>query len=100
MANSVFLGSNVPQTVGNLNVQGTLDTTGNVTIGGALDVTGEARASQVAPNTITALVRARSTMNNGAGVATGTLTNAPAATNPTKWIPVDDNGTIRHVPAW
>jgi len=30
----------------------------------------------------------------------GTLTNAPAAGNPTKWIPIDDNGTTRFIPAW
>lgn len=37
---------------------------------------------------------------NGAAAAAGTLLNAPAAGNPTKWIPVDDNGTIRYLPAW
>jgi len=37
---------------------------------------------------------------NGAGASAGTLTNAPAVGNPTKWIPVDDNGTTRHIPAW
>lgn len=37
---------------------------------------------------------------NGAGVGLGTLTNAPAAGNPTKWIGIDDNGTLRYVPAW
>lgn len=37
---------------------------------------------------------------NGAAAATGTLTNAPAAGNPTKWIPINDNGTIRYMPAW
>ena len=40
------------------------------------------------------------TLPNGAGVATGTLTNAPAAGNPTKWITLDDNGTTRYIPAW
>jgi hypothetical protein len=39
-------------------------------------------------------------LTNGAGVATGTLTNAPAAGNPTKWIPINDNGTTRYIPAW
>lgn len=38
--------------------------------------------------------------NNGAGAATGTLTNAPAAGNPTKWIGINDNGTLRYIPAW
>jgi hypothetical protein len=28
------------------------------------------------------------------------LTNAPAAGNPTKWILIDDDGTLRKMPAW
>jgi hypothetical protein len=39
-------------------------------------------------------------LTNGAAAATGTLTNAPTAGNPTKWIPIDDNGTTRYIPAW
>lgn len=39
-------------------------------------------------------------VSNGAGAAAGTLLNAPVAGNPTKWIPFDDNGTIRYIPAW
>jgi hypothetical protein len=38
--------------------------------------------------------------DNGAGASAGTMTNAPAAGNPTKWIPIDDNGTTRYIPAW
>ena len=37
---------------------------------------------------------------NGAAAALGTLTNAPAAGDPTKWVPIDDNGTTRYLPAW
>lgn len=37
---------------------------------------------------------------NGAGAGAGTITNAPAAGNPTKWIPINDNGTTRYIPAW
>lgn len=37
---------------------------------------------------------------NGAGSGAGTLTNAPTAGNPTKWIPINDNGTIRYIPSW
>ena len=40
------------------------------------------------------------TFTDGAAAAVGTLTNAPAAGNPTKWIPIDDNGTTRYIPAW
>jgi hypothetical protein len=46
------------------------------------------------------LHRSATAMTNGAGASVGTLTNAPAATNPTKWLAVDDNGTTRYVPAW
>jgi hypothetical protein len=38
--------------------------------------------------------------DNGAGASAGTLSNAPAVGNPTKWIPIDDNGTTRYIPAW
>lgn len=42
----------------------------------------------------------KTTLTNGAGASVGTLTNAPAIGNPTKWIAIDDNGTTRQVPAW
>jgi hypothetical protein len=48
----------------------------------------------------TYLMQTTSAWTDGAGVATGTLTNAPSAGNPTKWIAVDDNGTTRKIPAW
>lgn len=48
----------------------------------------------------TFLARTRTAFANGAGASAGTLGNAPAAGNPTKWIKIDDNGTTRHIPAW
>lgn len=39
-------------------------------------------------------------LTNGAAASVGTLTNAPAAGDPTKWIGIDDNGTTRYIPAW
>lgn len=39
-------------------------------------------------------------LTNGAAAASGTLLNAPVAGNPTKWIPINDNGTTRYIPAW
>lgn len=39
-------------------------------------------------------------ITTGAGAQAGTLLNAPAAGNPTKWIPINDNGTTRYIPAW
>lgn len=37
---------------------------------------------------------------NGAGANVGTLNNAPTAGDPTKWIPIIDNGITRYIPAW
>lgn len=39
-------------------------------------------------------------LTNGAGSGAGTISNAPATGNPTKWIPINDNGTTRYLPAW
>jgi hypothetical protein len=39
-------------------------------------------------------------LTNGAAAAAGTLANAPIAGNPTKWVPINDNGTIRYIPCW
>jgi hypothetical protein len=46
------------------------------------------------------LLTTTTALTNGAAAATGTLTNAPTAGNPTKWIPINDNGTTRYIPAW
>jgi hypothetical protein len=46
------------------------------------------------------LLRTGATLANGAGAALGTLLNAPAIGNPTKWVPLDDNGVTRFLPAW
>lgn len=55
------------------------------------------RCLTIADNT---LLRTTVSFSNGAAAAAGTLTNAPTAGNPTKWIPIDDNGTTRYIPAW
>jgi len=39
-------------------------------------------------------------LTDGAGAGSGTILNAPAAGNPTKWIGINDNGTTRYIPAW
>lgn len=51
-------------------------------------------------NNATFMHRSKTTLTNGAGVGAGTITNAPSAGNPTKWIAIDDNGTTRKIPAW
>lgn len=39
-------------------------------------------------------------LNDGAAASTATMTNAPLAGNPTKWIPILDGSVIRYIPAW
>lgn len=39
-------------------------------------------------------------LTNNAGAQSATITNGPLAGNPTKWIPINDNGTVRNIPAW
>jgi len=46
------------------------------------------------------MIQTRTAFTNGAAAAAGTLLNAPVAGNPTKWIPINDNGTTRYIPAW
>jgi hypothetical protein len=40
------------------------------------------------------------TKTNAASTFTATMTNAPVAGNPVKWITIDDNGTPRRIPTW
>jgi hypothetical protein len=46
------------------------------------------------------LIRTSAALATGGAAATATMTNAPVAGNPTKWISIDDNGTTRKIPAW
>lgn len=50
--------------------------------------------------TATQLISSQVTLGNGAAAQTATLTNGPTAGNPTKWIPINDNGTVRYLPSW
>lgn len=64
------------------------------------DTTPEAAAFTQITNGDASLMRTSVALADGTGSAAATLTNAPVAGNPTKWMQVNDNGTIRHVPAW
>jgi hypothetical protein len=68
--------------------------------GTSLVLTGDVKAATHTNSSGTFLMISTAAFANGAASATGTLTNAPAAGNPTKWIPVNDNGTTRFIPAW
>lgn len=70
---------------------------GNPTIGvsgGKLAVSAELVLSKAQ------LLETSVALTNNAGAAAGTLLNAPVAGDPTKWISINDNGTVRNIPAW
>lgn len=46
------------------------------------------------------LMETSSNLSDNTGSSTATLLNAPSAGNPTKWIAINDNGTIRRIPTW
>jgi len=48
----------------------------------------------------TTLITTGVALSDGAAAQAATMTNAPAAGNPTKWIALNDNGTTRYIPAW
>jgi len=76
--NSTAIGATTPST----GAFTTLSATGDITTGS------------------TTLHKTSVALTNGAGVSLGTISNAPAVGNPTKWIGINDNGTVRYIPAW
>lgn len=66
----------------------------------SVNTTSDPGAGLIYTNSATFMSRTKTTWATGAAAQTGTLTNGPTAGNPTKWIPVDDNGTTRYIPAW
>lgn len=46
------------------------------------------------------LLTTSAALTDGAAAQLATITNGPTAGNPTKWIPINDNGTTRYIPAW
>jgi hypothetical protein len=68
---------------------------GTVSVAGSIVV-----GSEIFTGSTSFLHRTTGTLSNGAGAGSGTLTNAPSAGNPTKWISIDDNGTTRKIPTW
>lgn len=41
-----------------------------------------------------------SALTDVTGASAGTLANAPSVGNPSKWIQINDNGTLRKIPTW
>ncbi|VVE59459.1 hypothetical protein PIN31009_05542 [Pandoraea iniqua] len=82
-------------------VQGCTVTTGtidNTPIGATVPASGA--FSSVTAGEAARLMSTSVSLANAAGAAAGTLTNAPVAGNPTKWITINDNGVARRIPSW
>lgn len=73
---------------------------GSVGIGGTPDATYKLDVNGALSISSATMIRTATSFTNGAAAAAGTLTNAPTAGNPTKWVPIVDNGTTRYIPAW
>lgn len=74
---------------------GTLDGTA---IGATTASTG--KFTTVTSNGGASFMTTSAALTNGAAAAAATILNAPVAGNPTKWIGINDNGTLRYIPAW
>lgn len=46
------------------------------------------------------LLATSAALTNGAAAQVATMTNGPTAGNPTRWVPINDNGTTRYIPMW
>ncbi len=96
---NLLINSPVDDTASKLQVQGAGRTTGDFTCAAILQ--GGAVVSQSSLTiSDTIMIKSNTTFTNGAGASLGTITNAPSAGNPTKWIGIDDNGVTRYIPAW
>ena len=51
-------------------------------------------------NSATQILGSNTTITGGGTANVPTLTTGPVTGNPTKWLPYDDNGTTRYIPAW
>lgn len=68
--------------------------------GAAGSFAGSLKLTDLFTNNAAALIKTNTTLTDQAGAGLGTLTNAPTAGDPTKWIAIDDNGTTRKIPTW
>ena len=80
---------NIQLVAGSNSVDLTVGASNLLTLNGGLKTTGATFALQTA-----------TTLTDNAAAQVATMTNGPAAGNPTKWIAINDNGVTRYIPAW
>jgi len=74
----------------------TLQASGGLSVGTSSDP----GSGLIYTNSASFLMRTKTSLTGGGTGSVPTLTAGPAAGNPTKWLPYDDNGTTRYIPAW
>lgn len=57
-------------------------------------------ATDVTTSDPAALIKSGIALTDASAANVGTLNNAPSAGNPTKWVQINDNGTVRKIPTW
>ena len=92
-------GSNITITNGAGSITIAVSGTPTFTSVNATTITGSTISGTII-DTTTGLIRSSVDMADGAAANVGTLNNAPVAGDPTKWVPVLDNATVRYIPAW
>jgi trimeric autotransporter adhesin len=102
---AVAIGSGVLVSNGNSTVIGagaSDSNTGDIVIGAAgsaqITVNGATKAFTVPSDGN--LLHTSASLSNGASTNAATITNGPLVGNPTKWAPINDNGTVRYIPMW
>lgn len=103
---SANLGSGGAGTVTSVNVSG--GSTGLTASGGPVSTTGIITLAAPALTTTGLLtaqggaqfMRTNTALTNSAAAQVATMTNGPTAGNPTKWVGINDNGTVRQIPVW
>lgn len=92
------IGSNALAVTGTANISGVVTINTTTLTGGAsnlMTLNGGLKTTLA-----TAILGSATTITGGATGNVPTLTAGPVTGNPTKWLPYNDNGTTRYIPAW
>lgn len=79
---------------------GTMQLRINTSGGLGLATTSDPGAGLIYTNSASFMLRTKTSLTGGGTTNVPTLTAGPVNGNPTKWLPYDDNGTTRYIPAW
>lgn len=73
---------------------------GNAQLGLAANRFSNIFTNAITLNSTGPIITTQQALTNNAAAQIATMTNGPTAGNPTKWIAINDNGTVRNFPVW